>query len=558
MNAATVLPDPDQLRLESICAHAEAITFVVSTRRPGAACPTCGRRSERVHSRYRRSVADLPWQGIPVRLRLWSRRFFCDRPDCPRQVFTERLPGMVPRYGRRTERLSAALRLIAYAVGGEAGARLIVELGMAASPDTLLRLLCGAASGPAEAPRVLGVDDFAFRKGQSYGTLLVDLERRFPVEMLPDRQAQTLARWLQEHPGVEIVTRDRSAEYARGIREGARQAVQVTDRFHLLANAREMLERAVERSRHRLRGVAIPRPQVGAATDEPTESGGQPRLPRRGSPAEQAIRQARQQRWLSVRQQVHARRGQGENVLSISIDLGLNRGTVYRYLRQEPKSGSVRSRWVASILDPFLPYLSQRWSDGCRSGMQLWRELRERGYPGSRKMVAVWTQHQRTRPASTTPRKYLGRPKVEAADGGAPARASPAPAASARQISWFLLRDPASLGPAEAATLAAIHQAAPQLATLQPLVRQFGRVVRQRDPAAYGDWRERALNSGICDLAAFVAGLDRDQDAVLAALSLPWSNGWVEGQVNRLKLIKRQMYGRANFALLRARVLPAV
>jgi transposase len=558
MNVSTLLPDPQRLRLEGIVPAADRITLVLQTTCLEAVCPTCGQPSSRVHSRYGRTLADLPWLGRSVRLQLSSRKFFCDRRDCSRRLFTERLPGVVRRYARRTERLEQALLLIGYALGGEAGARLVAALGMGISPDALLRRIRWAATPPAGTPRVLGVDDWAFCRGKRYGTLLVDLEQGRPIDLLPDRRAETLADWLKERPGVQIVTRDRSWEYARGIHEGAPAAVQVLDRFHLLANLREMLERVVERNRHRLQGIALPTvgPGGGKGSSE-HEALSRPRQPAKRSPTETAARQARYQHRLALRQQVHSLREQGESILGIAQRLDLNRSTVYRYLRGQPESGAVRGRHVGSRLDAFLPYLCQRWSEGCHNGSQLWRELRERGYRGSRKMVTVWTQHQREVPAPTTPKKYLAVPEASTVPGTRTERPSPPRLPSSRRMSWFLLREPVSLSPAEQATLAAIHAAAPELATIQPLVQQFQQLVRERDADAFIPWRESALGSGLPELSSFVTGLDRDTKAVVAALTLPWSNGPVEGQVNRLKVIKRQMYGRANFDLLRARVLAA-
>jgi transposase len=373
-------------------------------------------------------VADLPWNGVQVRLRVRSRRFFCDYADCPQVIFTERLPGLVQRYAHRTVRLMDAIQLIGFALGGEAGVRLAAALGLGVSPTALLEQLRRGSAGTAPTPRVLGVDDFAFRKGVRYGTILVDLEEGRPIEVLPDRRAETLAAWLEEHSGVQVVTRDRSFEFANGITEGAPAAVQVADRFHLLANLREMLERVVERNRHRLKGIVLPAAARGPACSAgPAEPATRPRQPAKRSPVEQATRSARYQDRLSLRQQVHALHQEGGSILGISQRLNLNRSTVYRYLRQEPESGASRARFVGSMLDAHLPYLSQGSAEGCQNGNQLWRELRDRGYRGSRKMVAVWVQHQRETPAPTTPTRYL------AASAGTP-RESQAGATEASRL----------------------------------------------------------------------------------------------------------------------------
>jgi len=439
MRVQALLPDPQLVHLDYLAPGDESITMLVTANRAAVPCPDCTRDAHRVHSRYIRTVADLPWNGVRVRLQIHSRRFFCDSRACRRAIFTERLPGLVQRYARRTVRLTEAIQLIGFALGGEGGARLAAALGLAVSPAALLDQLRREGAVAVAGPRVLGVDDFAFRKGVRYGTILVDMEARRPIDLLPDRRADTLAAWLEEHPGVQTVTRDRSSEFAKGITVGAPKATQVADRFHLLSNLREMLERVVERNRHRLQGIVVPRAaREQAASTVLDDDATRPRHPAKRSPMEQATRSARYQRRLSLRQEVQALHEQGESILGISQRLSLNRSTVYRYLRQPPESGAIRTRFVGSMLDAHLPYLGQRWSEGCHNGKQLWRELRERGYRGSRKMVAVWTQYQRGTPAPTTPRKYRESKAASSIPTGSKAIGAASRLPSCRQVSWLL------------------------------------------------------------------------------------------------------------------------
>ena len=224
MAQRTLVPDAGEVVLESVQAEGcGRLRMVLRASREQSVCPQCGRPSYRVHSRYQRRPSDLPWEGLPVRIQLHVRRFFCDTTGCPQRIFTERLPKTVDRYARRTCRLNAVLVAMALALGGVAASRLAQQLGILASDSTFLRQLRRkGVTIAARAPRVLGIDDWAWRKGHRYGTILCDLERGQVIDLLPDRSAESTEQWLRNHPGVEIVSRDRANVYAEAVTQAAR------------------------------------------------------------------------------------------------------------------------------------------------------------------------------------------------------------------------------------------------------------------------------------------------------------------------------------------------
>ncbi len=576
-----LLPAVPGVRLQDVSSDEDSITLEMMMIAPSAACPICHRSSRRIHSRYVRTLGDVPWSGVPVTICLRTCRFFCDQPDCRRRIFTERLAPAIAPYARRTRRLDALLESISLVLGGEKGARLAHRLSMPTSPTTLLRLLRRWPERPMPTPCVLGVDDWAWRKGHTYGTLLVDLERHQAIELLADRSADSLAHWLEAHPGVEIICRDRAGFYADGAERGAPTAIQVADRFHLLQNLRDTLQRTLDRHLSELRQVRIqdavnpvggssPAPPLalpsgtveaspnallstGPAPDQaPTESiiGEAVRLTA-SERRKQASRTRRQGRYDEV-QRLHAA---GLSRRAIAGQLHLHRKTVTRFLNAGVFPERAQPRPKPSLLDPYVPYLTQQLTAGHDNGLALWREIREQGYRGSRSLVSRWVAHHRSLvpPARSEHALFQGRGSARAL-----ANRPPAPLGtplSARRASWLLLSRPEDLADMERRALAELGEVCQDVRVSHALAQAFAQTFRERRVNDLDPWLEQAAASGVSELKRFAEGLQRDYAAVRAALTLPYSSGQIEGQINKLKLLKRAMYGRAKFDLLRRRML---
>jgi transposase len=510
-------------------------------------CPVCAVFTARVHSRYTRTLADLPWGVARVRWQLRVRKFLCTNAQCSRRIFTERLPGVVAPWARQTQRLVAWLITIGLALGGAAGVRLSRRLGCPLSRQSLLRMIRRLPIAGDRTPRILGVDDFALRKRQTYGTVLIDLERRQPVALLPDREAETLAQWLRAHPGVEVITRDRARAYADGARHGAPEATQVADRFHLLQNLVETLEQVFHTHHQALAAIndAIRRQGVPLA-DGPVAVAVPPPPPTRQEKTVQ-----RRARRVECHQQVWALHDQGWPGHAIATHLGIGKNTVFRYLRTPtlPERRRRRDRGH-SLLDPYTPYLLDRWNAGCRDALRLYGALQQRGYPGSYATVARYAQRLRQAQGQTSQRRRPQQPL--------PVVAEPHKRLlTARQAAWLVVRHEEQRTKDDAQQLAQLCAQHADVAEAIDLAQDFARLVRQRQGSQLEAWLARVAKSTIVALQRFAKGLADDYDAVKAGLTLPWSNGPVEGQITRLKLLKRQMFGRASLALLERRFVRA-
>jgi transposase len=553
-----LFPHLSGLRVERIVIEGSRVFLHLGVERQFARCPLCHRRSERRHSRYFRTLADLPVASYAIQLRVAVRRFRCVNPLCRRRIFAERLPRLAADYARRTHDQRAALTDLGFALGGSAGARLAGRMRLTGSRATLLRLVHAAPPPNFPTPRVLGVDDWAWRRGRKYGSILVDLEEHRTIDLLPDRTAATFADWLKRHPGIEIISRDRGGAYADGARQGAPNAVQVADRFHILVNIGEALERVLARHHTALReaAAAVDRAMARAwdsRGEEPAraaeESAAKTRLTR-AEQTKQARRASREARYEAA---VGMYR-QGHSLHAIARRLTIGRATVRRFLHAGafPERATPPPR--PSILAPFEPYLRERWAEGCHNARVLWREIQGRGFPGRPALVRRYVARWRATPGRRGPT-----PRRAESQGQAPSPPvrPPTRVLSPRQARWLLLRPADELRAGEQDYRSYLLTGNAEIQDAQALAQDFGRLIRARDREALAPWLVRAESGDLPEMRGFAIRLRRDLAAVEAALTFEWSNGPVEGEINKLKALKRQMYGRAGFDLLHKRLVQA-
>jgi transposase len=503
-----------------------SVLFEVHARADGACCPACGQRSGRIHSRYTRRVADAVVGGRRIVLKLLVRRFFCAEPDCKAVTFAEQVPGLTSRYARRSQQAAQALQDIGLALAGRAGARLAGRLGLRAGRTTMLRLIRRIPELPSTPVTVLGIDDFALRRGHRYGTVLVDMATHRPIDLLPARDADTVGTWLQQHPGVEVVCRDRAGAYAEAARTHAPTAIQVADRWHLLHNLASHVEKTVANHYHCLTTRHNPPPPSSITTELPAPATLAPRSDGRLA-----------ERTRYRHQKVHDLHAAGTSIKAIVRELGLARGTVRRYLRATQADDLITQKATGvrpGVIDPWLDHLRRRWTEGCTTITVLNQEIRTMGYTGGyrtlRDRLRPW-QEQKPPPPST-----------------------PKPLRNRQIVSW-ILQHPDALTDDEHAMLAQVRAECPHLDRLATHVTAFATMLMHRQGQHLDAWLTAVRADDLPHLHSFATGLTQDYDAVVNGLTLEHSSGAVEGNVNRIKMLKRQMYGRAGFDLLRKRVL---
>jgi transposase len=385
---SSVFHFPAGITIDSIDPSANELVIRIACDVPSMPCPECHRPSARIHSCYQRMVADLPCAGRNVILALTLRKFVCGTSTCPRKIFTERLPGLVESYARMSSRLIALLQAIALVAGGQKGTRLADRCAIATTPSTLLRHLMQLPAPKARAVRVLGVDDFAWKKRFTYGTILVDLERRKIIDVLTDRESATVEAWLQEHPEVELVIRDRGKDFTKAATRGAPQAQQVVDRFHMVKNLSEVLQEILGHCRAEIRQGEAPLPQLEKAAAEPTRplptaATWQQRTPAQVKQVHQARQASRNDRYT----QMTTLRTQGLTQREVAKRMGMSERAVRHWLKRGAAPTNERQFRRRSAFDPYAAYVLQRWHEGIHEAKQLYAEIRAQGFPGTVRIV---------------------------------------------------------------------------------------------------------------------------------------------------------------------------
>lgn len=514
--------------VEAVEHLAGMVTLRARCRADTGVCPHCGVVSGRVHDRYVRRLADAAVGGVKTVLAVTVRRFKCANVVCAAATFVEQVDGLTRPHARYTPLLRRMLTSVAVGMAARAGARLAARLGMPVAKDTLLRLVRSVPEPPVGAVRVVAVDDFALRKRDTYATIVVDLEARRPVEVLAGRQAGPLAKWLAAHPEVEIVSRDRARAYAEAARIGAPQARQVVDRWHLWNNLTEAVEKVVGAHHGCVKSAFADLPgNRGELATPPEPPDGHLDVNGR----ERALVARMTTRYAEVQELVAG----GRSLKGISRDLNLDYYTVRRYARAAGlEELLVAATHRTTMLDAYKPYLHDRYSSGCHNACLLFREIQALGYQGSSSPVDRYIRLLRK---------------------GSVAPPPPRPVPKPRTITAWIVSHPDHLRPDDALELKQVREACPELDAALRHVRAFAVMMRDLRGDRLPGWIDGVHHDDLPHLHRFADGLRYDMDAIVAGMSLPWNSGQAEGQNTRVKLVKRQGYGRANFDLLRKRIL---
>ncbi|MFJ8827600.1 ISL3 family transposase [Streptomyces sp. NPDC102467] len=514
------------VEVERLTLAQDEVLVAVRARGHGAVCPECGRRSSRVHCYDKRRLADRPIAGRRLQIRIRARRFTCENTACSRRTFAEQIPKLTCRYARRTDALTGLFTDIALFLGGRPGARLADRMSMTIGKDAMLRLIRSMPEPEHGPVQILGVDEFALRRRRKYATILIDMATHRPVDVLADRTAATFASWLRQYPEIQMICRDRAGSFRDGACAGAPRAQQVADIWHVLHNLAEAVERIVGRHRAELRE---PLPISAGAAPAGETSATEVDIHGRPRPLVARTRERYQQ--------IHERIQRGDSLRAIARELRLSRGTVIRFAEAaDAKELLAAATDRPSMIDDYRLYVHHRWLEGCTNASALTREIQQLGYRGGPGTVQRHLRAYRT--------------------GAIPTDAA-LPQLTVRRVTDWIMRRPEHLTDTERKSLNGLCDRSPVLAMTTEYARRLAVILRERNSEhlAFEVWLADVRLDGQRELRTLAGGMRRDSAAILTALTTTHTSGAVEGNVTRIKLLKRQMHGRANFDLLRRRIL---
>ncbi len=515
--------------LDSIEVHEQTVLVHLHATSLTARCPRCGTAGSRVHSRYQRTIVDLAFGGRNLTLTLLVRKWICPEALCSQHIFAERFPEVVQRYARMTDRLIKALQSTGVLTNGADAAQIASSFGMPTTAKTIIRRVLQLPLPSEGSVHKVGVDEWAWKKGHRYGTILVDLEKRRVVQLLADRSVETSKAWLRKHPEIDLVSRDRGQIFREAATEGAPQAKQVVDRFHLQKNFAEALEKFFRKQERVLKKA------TGGSTGKahPAE---RVAVPEKVSQE----RRARHRQRVSLHKRIWKLYREGYHKEQIAQVVGVSSRSVYRALEQETPPPPRRRSRSSSIVDPYLSYLASRWNQGCHNVVRLYEEIVAQGYTGTRRTLEMRLRPFRPKGARPVSKQTIIWDKP------------PSP----RGVALMMVRPTQSCTREQTAYLEQLVQSDSTIAVVFTLAQDFGRLLRKLEgQVRLEQWKAAVRASGIAELIAFVDGLADDAEAVANGCSMTWSNGMVEGFVNKVKWIKRSSYGQAGFPLLQRRVL---
>lgn len=528
MDVSSFLMLPSTLTVDRVERSAEALTVYLHATTSCVYCPTCGTAGSRVHSRYCRTVADITCVGQRLVLKLLVRKWVCPLASCPQRIFAEQFAGLIRRYARMTERLIKALQSIGVTTNGADGACLSSSLVMPTTAKTLIRRVLELPLPKEGSVRIAGIDEWAWKKGSRYGTILVDLEHRRVTALLPERSVESSTDWFRKHSEVEIVSRDRGKIFRAAANAGAPQAKQIVDRFHLQKNFAEALEKYFGHHKRLLKAVAhqlvgkVQAPSAGVTRQAEQE--------RKNRHAECVRRHKKI--WKLFRA--------GYRKEDIAHIVGVGSRSVYRALEHEQPPAQRTRRCTHHITGPYLPYLIKRWNDGCHTARELYQEIVAQGYTGSLRTIEKIVVQLRPHGAKPVTKQTITFQK----------------APSPRNAALMIVRPEKSRTADQMTFIHQLCKSDPTAATAYHLASSFGALLRNREgKPGLEQWKGAVQASGIAELIDFVEGLADDAEAVVNGCTESWSNGMTEGFVIKVKSIKRSSYGQAGFPLLQRRVM---